>query len=94
MKKILFVMLSFLLNCSLAEPSYLYINNNSDYNIDINFINRNQSKISIEKDKSDFILTSPGEIIIKITADEIKFEKEYKIELDYMGKTQFNFNIK
>jgi hypothetical protein len=83
-----------LLNCSLIEPCYLAIENNSDYSIRAKFKENIENELIISSKKGDFILCRPGEIEFSISIDEIKYFTEVKISLDYMEKKKFEFSLK
>jgi|GEM_PF-1478244 len=87
------LLLSFLFSCSLTEPCYLIIQNDSKYDLSVNIDNGTINKLYIEKGKSDFILTCPGDIKLIIYIEEINYQKEYNITLNYLEKKKFIFNL-
>ena len=90
---ILVVLIIILFNCSLTEPCTLIIENESDYTIDILISNGKKSKITLKKNKGDYVLVSPGQIKIKVNIESIKYSKEYSIKINYLEKKKFTFNI-
>ena len=95
-KRLLFlnVFIFLIYNCLLIEPVTLIIQNNSDYDIKLNFDKGIEKDIEIKKNKGDFFLFYPDNIKITIIIDEIGFKKEYNINLEYMKDYKFEFNIK
>lgn len=90
---ILLFFIFFLFNCSLSEPCTLIIENKSDYTIDILISNGNKSKITLNKNKGDFILVSPGQIDLKVIIESMKYSKKYSIKINYLEKKKFIFNL-
>lgn len=95
MKKIFFIILIFLtINCSLFNPVNFIIKNNSSYDIIVSFDRGSKNNIKIKKSKGDFFLFYPDNIKLTVKIEEIKFEKEYNINLEYTKNYTFEFNIK
>lgn len=94
MKKIFFFVLVFLLiSCSLFDPINFIVKNNSSYDITVSFDKGNKNNIKIKKSKGDFFLFYPGNIRLNVKIEEIKFEKEYNINLEYKKDYLFEFKI-
>ena len=92
-KIILLIFIIILFNCSLSEPCTLIIENKSNYTIDILIDDGTESKITLNKNKGDYVLVSPGQIKIRVKIDSIKYSKEYSIQINYLEKKKFIFNI-
>jgi hypothetical protein len=79
--------------CTFFEPSTLVIRNESKYPINITPDKGNRKNLLIEDNAGDFLLTTPGDIKLSITIDEIRFKKEYNINLNFQEKKKFSFKI-
>lgn len=87
-----FVLLT--LNCTLIEPTCLIIQNNSDYSIEISLNKGNKKELIIEDGKGDFVLVYPGLLDLDIRIKEIGFNKIYQIDIGYIEKKKFIFELK
>ena len=93
-KKLLCILFCFLLfSCVLTEPSMLEIDNNSSYDILV-VIPDLVEDFCIKKGKSELIVCYPKKIKMTITIDSLGFEKDYSIDLQYLEKRKFEFNLK
>ncbi len=80
--------------CTLFEPSYLVIQNNSDYTIKVYIDNANKKEIIIDKNNGDYVLTFSNKINLIVIIDSIGFKKKYSISINYLEKKKFIFNLK
>jgi hypothetical protein len=92
-KFIILVSIFIISSCNLFEPSYLMIDNNSNYKIIAKINNASNKEIEIEKSDHGFLLCSPGEIDMSISIDDLRYQNEYKLTIGYMEKKEFEFNL-
>jgi hypothetical protein len=92
-KYIILLSLIFFLNCNFIEPSYLFIQNDSNYTIRIIINQDNHSNKTIEKNNGDFLLVYPGKIVIKIMIDEIGYNENQVFQIKYLEKKRLIFNV-
>lgn len=97
MKRILLfitILIFFIINCILINPVTLIIQNDSDYDIIVNFDKGINNETQIKKGKGDFFLFYPDDIKIIIKIKEIDFKKDYDISLKYLNNYKFNFSLR
>lgn len=90
---LIFYLILIIFGCTLTEPSSLIIKNESEYTIEVSLSNGNRKEITIQKNKGEIVLMNPGDVEIKVKIEEIKYKKEYSLNLGYLEKKKFVFSI-
>lgn len=89
---LLFIAITF--NCTLIKPCELEFINNSNYLLKVLLCDEGKNELSLEKGKKDFFLVTQGIHKYKVIADEIYYEKDYAVNLNFQEDKLIEITIK
>jgi len=93
MKILALLSLTLALSCSLSEPSSLEIINDSEFRIKVYIEKSNLDEFVLDKGKGSIVYVAPGEINIEIRIDEMNLSWNYSLNIGYLEKKKFEFDL-
>ena len=92
--KLLFLFIVIILaGCNLISPKNILIQNDSEYDIAVKNMNADEDSIFIKKKSGNFILTYDQKVKLFFIIEEIGYEREIHVNMDYLEKKKLNFNL-